>query len=219
MVVSIGQITIIDMNDVNISTTEPASPVAEQLWLDTSMVPNQLKRWTGTEWLIVNDTGDLQDTVGNLETTVTTMSSEFTQNLDSFRTEVSEQFVKTTDLSIYKEEVSTAFTQTKNAFAMDFSTLISNISTVDGKATENFTEIFKYIRFVDGNIILGEEGNQISLKITSNRISFMQGVQEVMHITNNLLYITDGRFLNSLQIGNFSFRPRTNGSLAFGKVV
>lgn len=50
-----AQFTIVDFNDVNISTTAPASPVVDQLWLDSSIVPNQLKRWTGSSWAIVND--------------------------------------------------------------------------------------------------------------------------------------------------------------------
>lgn len=32
-------------------TTAPPSPAPNQLWLDTSVTPNQLKRWTGSEWV------------------------------------------------------------------------------------------------------------------------------------------------------------------------
>ena len=31
------------------------------------------------------------------------------------------------------------------------------------------------------------------------------------------LYITDAEFLNSLQLSNFTFEPRTNGNLSFYK--
>lgn len=50
-----AQITIVDFNDIDISTTAPASPVIDQLWLDSSVVPNQLKRYTGSGWVVVND--------------------------------------------------------------------------------------------------------------------------------------------------------------------
>lgn len=33
------------------ATTAPASPATNALWLDTSVTPNQLKRWTGTAWV------------------------------------------------------------------------------------------------------------------------------------------------------------------------
>ena len=51
MTISTGEITIVDMHDVDISTTEPANPVIDQLWLDTSVVPNALMRWDGAEWV------------------------------------------------------------------------------------------------------------------------------------------------------------------------
>lgn len=44
-------ITLISIDDVNISTSEPESPVVDQLWLDTSKVPNELMRYDGTVWV------------------------------------------------------------------------------------------------------------------------------------------------------------------------
>lgn len=45
-----GQFTITDFNDVTIASTAPLKPFLNQLWIDTSVVPNQLKRWDGTKW-------------------------------------------------------------------------------------------------------------------------------------------------------------------------
>ena len=53
-IISVGQITISDFNDIDISNTAPSSPATNQLWLDSSVVPNQLKRWDGSKWVIVN---------------------------------------------------------------------------------------------------------------------------------------------------------------------
>lgn len=44
-------ITLISIDDVNISMTEPDSPVLDQLWLDTSKEPNELMRYDGTGWV------------------------------------------------------------------------------------------------------------------------------------------------------------------------
>lgn len=57
MALAIAQFTISDLNDVNISTTQPSTPTTNQLWLDTSTVPNQLKRWDGSKWVVVNAQG------------------------------------------------------------------------------------------------------------------------------------------------------------------
>ena len=63
MALAVGQFTIIDFNDVNISKTAPYRPVVDQLWLDSSVVPNQLKRWDGTKWVVVNDTTELEEAI------------------------------------------------------------------------------------------------------------------------------------------------------------
>lgn len=75
---AIGQFTISDLNDVNISTTQPANPVLNQLWLDTSLVPNQLKRWDGSKWVIVNDPADTNADVADLTTRIITVEHKVT---------------------------------------------------------------------------------------------------------------------------------------------
>ena len=49
-ILAIGEITIANIDDINISTTEPLDPVLDQLWLDTGQVPNIMKRWNGGAW-------------------------------------------------------------------------------------------------------------------------------------------------------------------------
>lgn len=56
MPLATAQFTITDLNDVNIQTTQPASPVVDMLWLDTSIVPNRLKRWSGSAWVLATPT-------------------------------------------------------------------------------------------------------------------------------------------------------------------
>ena len=56
-VVSTGQITIIDVNDYTYQgTTAPKNPIPNvTIWIDTSVSPSVMKRWTGTVWEIVNE--------------------------------------------------------------------------------------------------------------------------------------------------------------------
>ena len=79
------------------------------------------------------------------------------------------------------------------------------------------------IKEIDGEqkgvLELGEFNSPFKVWIWNERISFIQDDNEVAYVSNNKLYITNGQFLNSLRIGNFSFTPRTNGNLSFGKVV
>ena len=50
-----GQHTICDLNDITTGSSAPTTPVVNQLWCDTSITPNQLKKWNGSAWEIVNE--------------------------------------------------------------------------------------------------------------------------------------------------------------------
>jgi hypothetical protein len=88
----------------------------------------------------------------------------------------------------------------------------------DTETREQFETIHKYIRFVDGDIILGESGNELTLRIENDRISFLDGGAEVAYFSNKQLFVLDGHFLNSLRVGSFAFLPRENGNLSLVKV-
>lgn len=160
----------------------------------------------------------LNDEVKAVEESVRQVLSAIIQTAENIMLEVSETYVTGTALDGYRSEVSAQFEVVKNAFNFDFTTLTETIQTVDGNTTTQFEEIRKHIRFIDGKIVLGQEGNSLALEIRNDRIYFLQAGAEVAYFADNKLYVKDGHFLNVLRVGNFSFRPRTNGSLSFGKV-
>lgn len=114
--------------------------------------------------------------------------------------------------------VSTELTQTKNSFEIEFASFQANIESIVANTDAEFEEIKKYIRFVDGQILLGEVGNELELQISNDRISFLQDGAEVAYFSNRKLYVTDADILHSLQLGNFAFMPRANGNLSFKKI-
>ncbi|MGL5382484.1 MAG: phage tail protein [Culicoidibacterales bacterium] len=143
------------------------------------------------------------------------LQSLIQQTAESIMTSVSESYVKTDEFGEYRKEVSTQFEQTNNAFNFQFTSIEELITKLDGDVTTQFNEIVKYIRFENGNIILGQVGNELILKIAHNRISFLQGGVEVAYMSNSKLYITDAEILSSLRIGNYAYTPRSNGNLSF----
>jgi hypothetical protein len=122
------------------------------------------------------------------------------------------------DLQEYKETVSSEFQQTSDSFTMQFTSLNQLVNQVSNTENAHHTELVKYIRFVNGVIILGEEGNPLTAELSNNRLSFKQNGNEVAYISNNKLNITDAEILEQVVIGNFAFIPRSNGSLSFRKV-
>lgn len=155
----------------------------------------------------------------NIETDITSkVSSEIEISAESILQTVSESYYTKGETDNMFSDTRTEFEQTNEEFEFRFNTFEADVNDVFSGTDAQFEEIRKYIRFEDGNIILGEEGNELTLKIQNDRISFLQSEVEVAYFSNKKLYVTDGTFLNSLNIGNFGFFPRDNGNLSLKKV-
>ena len=193
------------------SNTEPVDKTL--MWLDTSAEPPILKRWNGTAWVVVND---ITNTINLLEQRFTADISTSEKNIKQTLTE--SYYTKDATDSLVSS-VSSSWEHTAKGFEMQFDNISKNLGDVSNNADTRFQEISKYIRFVDGNIVLGEAGSELILKIANDRISFLQNNTEVAYFSNRKLYVTDGEYTNSLQLGKFAFIPRSNGNLSFKKIV
>lgn len=131
---------------------------------------------------------------------------------------VSESYTLKEDAEALVSAVSTELELTKESFGIEFSSFHADIESIVSNTDAEFEEIRKYIRFVDGMILLGEVGNELELQISNDRISFLQDGAEVAYFSNRKLYVTDTQILHSLQLGNFAFMPRDNGNLSFKKI-
>ena len=123
------------------------------------------------------------------------------------------------DLQQYKQTIATQFTQTNEDFNFQFNNITDLVNQVSNTESGHYNELHRYIRFVNGVIILGEEGNPLTAELSNNKLSFKQNGTEIAYISNNKMYIKDAQVLNNLVIGNFQFIPRNNGSLSFRKVT
>lgn len=150
-----------------------------------------------------------------VEETKLALASLIQQASDAIMLEVSEQFATNGDV---ENVIQTTMTQLADSFEFLFYQLETRVDSNDIQARTQFEEIAKYIRFVDGNIILGEQGNEITLRIENDRLSFLDDGAEVAYFSNKKLTVLDGSFLNSLQIGKFKFLPRENGNLSLVKI-
>lgn len=121
-------------------------------------------------------------------------------------------------LTDYQATVSTQFEQTATDYKFLFNTVVENINTNSTENNEKFAEITKYIRFEDGNIVLGKSDNQLILKIQNDRISYQQNGSEVAYFSNNKLYVTKIEVIESLQLGSIIFVVEQNGSVSIEKV-
>lgn len=194
------------------SATAPSATT--YMWLDTSAEPPALKRYDAetATWVAVNDASEI---VYNLEQN---LESSITKSAEDITAQVAERYYLKDETDALVSEVSTTIGHTKESFDIQFTQFSADIAAVAAGTDAEFEEIRKYIRFVDGMILLGEVGNELELQISNDRISFMQDGAEVAYFSDRKLHITDASFLHSLQIGNFAYMPRANGNLSFKKI-
>ncbi len=184
-----------------------------------TMTEQTVKGQIATENKLVGISSDLQERLQNgLTETETKLSAQILATSESITATVMEEVYLKDDVDALVSSVNTQISQTAEDVEIRFNEFSQDIDAVAAGADAQFEEISKYIRFVDGNIILGEEGNTLTLRIENDRISFLDSGLEVAYLSNSKLYVTDGEFLHSLQLGNFAFIPRTNGNLSFKKL-
>lgn len=125
------------------------------------------------------------------------------------------------DLQEYKQTVSTQFTQTNEDFTFQFNNITDLINQVSYTENAHYSELHNYIRFVSTPsgpvIVLGQEGSQLTAELSNDKLSFKENGTEVAYVSNNKLNITNADIKTQLDLGNFQFKPRDNGSLSFGK--
>lgn len=156
-----------------------------------------------------------QNTADAIANSQETQVSLIQQTGEAITMEIAETYAtndQVTDL------VSTSMTQLADSFDFRFTEMETMVSENDVELREQIQLIEKYIRFEDGNIILGEVGNELTLRIENDRISFLDAGAEVAYFSDRQLVVLDGHFLNSLRVGSFAWLPRENGNLSLVKV-
>lgn len=157
-----------------------------------------------------------RDVAAAVQDATTVLISMIQQTSESIQTIVAETYATSDEL---QSAISTQITQLSDSITLHFTQLQAIVDDNDVEARTQFQTIQQYIRFEEGNIILGETGNELTAKIENDRISFLSDGVAVAYFSNRRLYVTDGEFLHSLQLGKFAFRPRENDNLSFNKVV
>ena len=127
-------------------------------------------------------------------------------------------YATTTDLETLRETISSQLSVMADEIELRFTQTSERIEDVGGDLQAQYDELTKYFKFSEDGLVIGEEGNELTLKVDNDRISFLDGGLEVAYISDKQLYITDAHFLNSLRIGKFAWIPRRSGNLSLVKV-
>lgn len=176
------------------SDTEPSE--TNVLWFDTTT--QQLRRYDGEKWEIVND---YSKDVSDIRTDLNTLNEDTQRQIEQLGI----------DIKATQDTITTEVNQKVGEIEFNFTTLSEKVDNNKQETDDNFNEFKKYIRFQDGDILLGEEGNEYTLRIENDRI--------VIYYNGNPIsnWIEDKFSASQINIGKFSFIPRDNGSLSFRK--
>lgn len=144
-----------------------------------------------------------------IEQAKTILETLIQQAGDSILLEVSETYAVNDEV---ESRIESSMTQLKDSFNFMFTEIQTSINDNDVNARTQLETIQKYIRFEDGNIILGESGNELELHIENDVIKFLDAGAEVAYWSNHKMVVTDAEFLHSLIVGKIGIIPRNNGN-------
>jgi hypothetical protein len=143
-----------------------------------------------------------------------TLTSLIEQTTEAITMEVAEQYA-TNDA--VQSAIGTSMQQLADSFTFLFEQLQVTVDENDAAAREQYNTITSWIKFQDGDIVLGQDGDSLILRQQNDRISFIDDGAEVAYFSNKKLVVLDGHFLNSLRVGPFEAIPRVNGNLSIVK--
>lgn len=140
------------------------------------------------------------------------------QTTESILAQVARNYYLKGDTDALLQSIRSNFEQRADSFEFNFQKVIQDLTSLNSDTGSKFAEINKYIRFVDGRIILGQVGNELELRLANDRIQFVQGGQEVAYFSNSKLYVMDQQTIHTLQIGHFAWVVNDDKSVSFKKV-
>lgn len=152
----------------------------------------------------------LIERLDGVQTEIDRSYTNATQTASEIITEAVKEYVKTGDLEEFKQQISTQFVQTADSVDLIFKQVTEQISSLQDDTNTEFTEIKKYIRFADGNIILGQQDNPLVLTLKNNRISFTSSGVEVAYFSDNKMYISSLTVTTSAEIVSLSITQDTD---------
>ena len=148
-------------------------------------------------------------------TYVDTALANFQVDPDKIWASVEDKTVGKSDYETFTEIVRNILQMEANGTTMLFQTINEAIQTVGDTEASHYAELLTYIRFNENGIEIGKEGNAITMKLDNDSLDFYNNGTRVAYMSDNTLYITDGRFTRSVRIGNYGFIPEANGSVSF----
>lgn len=152
------------------------------------------------------------ETTGKLAEVRKEINSNIEQAGEAIRSSVYEKVYLKDDVDTLLSSVNTEVEQTKTSWQVTFNQLVKQLNDYSDGSDAAFDEIRKYIRFEDGNILLGNSSSPLILRIRNDRIQFLQNGYEVAYISDQRMYNTTCEIINQLRIADSAWTVETNSN-------
>lgn len=175
---------------------------------------NSATDWTPAPEDVDNQIGNVNDELQGAIDTTNENLNQTNQNVTDLNNKYDDVYeITTTNVTKITELL-----QTVEGWDFTWEETTEIIKELDGLVSTEIDTRIKYIRFINGEIWLGKDPepgeDDYKVRITNERISFMQNNIEVAYISGQRLYINEAQILNRLIIGEFAFYPRDNGNMS-----
>ncbi|MGR6115795.1 phage tail spike protein [Aeribacillus composti] len=151
-----GQL-VLKENAITKSNTAPASPTTGQLWLDTSVTPNVLKRWSGSAWVKATPTSAGE--VGAYTKTEVDNALNSKVSVTQYNTDMNGVITRL-------DSAESRITQTENEIA----TKVSNTTYQQDKTTINNNISQLQTKMSNAETSISQLSNQIALKANATDV-------------------------------------------------
>lgn len=155
-------------------------------------------------------------TADNVNDKLTELRQEVNSNIEqtgeAIKSSVYEKVYLKDDVDTLLSSVNTEVEQTKTSWQVTFNQLVKQLNDYSDDSDAAFDEIRKYIRFEDGNILLGNSSSPLILRIRNDRIQFLQNGYEVAYISDQRMYNTTCEIINQLRIADSAWTVETNSN-------
>ena len=134
-----------------------------------------------------------------------------------------ETYVSKGEYDEFVESVETSLSILPGTIEAKFTELSEVIESVNGDLQKKYEERVKWIRFENGDIVLGEDDSPIVLRQENDRIAFRQGsgvnAPIIGYFSVDGLFTKKGTFEEAVQIGTFAWVMDSDGGFSLMKLA
>lgn len=80
-------------------------------------------------------------------------------------------------------------------------------------------DLIGYLRYSNGVVEIGEEGAEVVTQFANDEWAMVRNGERMMWLEQDVINIQKAHFFEQMQVGNFTFVPRANGSMDLKQVV